>query len=337
MLLVALLTILWITPPAFAQTDRIYKTDGKVVSGKTERIVRQGVSIKVGGKTQNIPTAQIRKMLFQGEPPGLVKGREFALDGQLEQAKTELDTIKSSDLPREAIRTEAEFYQLLVQAKLALSGRADRQAAAKRARAFLQKHNESSWHAFDAIEMLGDLALALDQYDQAKKYYGLLGKAASKETQLKAKFLTGVAELAGADVQAAREDLQRVLDVDVASTEGARLKILAKAKLAEALAAAGDAEAAKQMARDATRGIDTLDVDLVSRVFNSLGAVHETLGDNEGALLAYLRTHLLYASVPETHARALSRLAELWKKVGKPGRAAQTQQELRERYPGYDS
>ncbi len=321
---------------SWAQTDRVYRTDGKVISGKIEKVFRQGVSLKTGGKTENIAAGQIVKILHQGDPPGLTKGREFALDGQYDQALEELRSVDLEDLPREVIRADAEFFRFYSQGKLALSGRADRGAVIKAAREFASK-NPQNWHFYDTAVLLGDLAIATGDFDRAIAYYKSLGSAPTKASQIQAKYLVGVAKLAKGDLAAAAEDLKLVTGVDVGTIEGARLKTLAQAKLAETLAKSGQGDEALELADGLVADLDTLDVDLAARVYNSRGAVYEALGDDEGAVLAYLHTDLMFGSVADAHALALSRLADLWTKVGKPDRAAKTNQELKRRYPGYQT
>ena len=319
---------------ASAQTDRASRTNGKVVSGKIEKVVRQGISIRSGGKTENIPSGGLTKILHQGDPPGLTKGREFALDGQYEEAIEELKTVDLDDLPRELIRADAQFYLVYCQGRLALSGRADRVAVIKAAQDFARK-NPQNWHFYDAVELLGDLAIAVGDHDRALAYYKSMESAPLSTSKIKAKYLIGRAKLAKGDVAGAVKDLKLVNGVDVGSTEGARLKTLAQAQLAVATARSGDRDAALKLADGLISGLDTLDVDLAARVYNARGAVFEALDDNEGAVLAYLHTDLMFASVADAHAVALSRLAELWTKVGKADRAAKTNQELKRQYPGY--
>ena len=76
------------------------------------------------------------------------------------------------------------------------------------------------------------------------------------------------------------------------------------------------------------------DIEMSARIYNAQGASYEAAGDAEGAVLAYLHTHLMFSAVPDAHAEALKRLVELWPKIGKPERAAEARQELQQRYPG---
>ncbi len=44
----------------------------------------------------------------------------------------------------------------------------------------------------------------------------------------------------------------------------------------------------------------------------------KTQEDREGAILAYLHTHLMFSSQPDAHAESLVRLVELWPKSANP-------------------
>ena len=77
------------------------------------------------------------------------------------------------------------------------------------------------------------------------------------------------------------------------------------------------------------------DVEIAARIYNARGASCEARDDTEGAILAYLHTHLMFSSQPDAHAEALKRLVELWPQVGKPERATQARQELQNSYPGF--
>ena len=81
--------------------------------------------------------------------------------------------------------------------------------------------------------------------------------------------------------------------------------------------------------------LNPTDVEMSARIYNAQGASYEASGDNEGAILAYLHTHLMFSTQPDAHAEALSKLVALWPKVGKPERAAEARQELNQRYPGF--
>ncbi|WP_168563658.1 tetratricopeptide repeat protein [Crateriforma spongiae] len=333
MLTAMAIACLWCTS-ASGQSDRVYLNNGDVMSGRLEKVVRQGISFKAGGKTENIPAGDIQKVLLQGDPPGLVKGRQFALEGQYEEALEELKSVDPNDVPRQVIGTEVQFYRLLCQAKLALSGRGDRKSVVAGLRAFAGE-NSNSWHFYQTAEMLGELALALGDNDRAIAYFKSLASAPTKNTKVRSKYLTGTAKLAKGDTEAAAEDLQQVAGIEADSVALAKTKTLGRIKLAECYAKSGRNDEAIKLADAVLEDLDPLDLELASKVYNSRGMIFEATGDFEGAVLAFLHTELMFNSVPQSHAESLSHLAQLWAKVGKPERGAKAKQELSQRYPGY--
>lgn len=321
---------------AWAQIDRVYTTGADdPVSGSIENVSKSGVTLKTGQATQQLPADKIRKIMYQGDPAALTRGREFALDGQYEQALEELRTIDAERLPRAVIKADTEFYRVLSQAKRALAGKSDKAEAVTEALQFARQHS-NSWHFFETAKLLGDLALSLDNYDRALSYYGALENAPSRVSQIERSYLTGWVKLKRGDIAAAKEDFEKVAGIDVQSVEMARLKTLAKAGKALALAREGSGEEAVALGDQLIADLDDTDVEMAARIYNARGASFKASGDTEGAILAYLHTHLMFSGLPDAHAEALAQLAELWPEVGHPDRAAEVRQELRQRYPGYE-
>jgi hypothetical protein len=58
------------------------------------------------------------------------------------------------------------------------------------------------------------------------------------------------------------------------------------------------------------------------------------MGQNEGAVLAFLHTDMLFANQPDSHAEALYQLSTLWGKLGEPQRAADAKARLANLYAG---
>jgi tetratricopeptide (TPR) repeat protein len=74
--------------------------------------------------------------------------------------------------------------------------------------------------------------------------------------------------------------------------------------------------------------------ELQARAYNALGQCYERTGRTKDALLAFLHVDVLYSTVPDAHAEALSHLATLWGAVGQEARAREARQLLNERYAG---
>lgn len=322
-------------PQAHAQLDRVYTYDSTTASpGKVGSVTKEGLEITAGSNTKRFMESEIRKVVFQSEPTGLTRARDLANDGQHEKALDELKSVDFSKLSRDLIKADAEYYRLLSRSKLALAGQGDRKAAINEAMSFARSHS-NSFHFFSVAKLLGDLHLATKSHQQAVQFYGYLSKAPSAESKIEARYLTGVALLDQGDTEAAEKAFSDVASVEVNSTEALRLKTLAKAGQAVSLAKNGKGKEGLALADELISKLNPTDIEMCARIYNAQGASFEAAGDIEGAILAYLHTHLMFSGQPDAHAQALGRLAELWPKVGRTERAAEARQELQQRYPGF--
>ncbi|MEM6366274.1 MAG: hypothetical protein AAF745_17735, partial [Planctomycetota bacterium] len=170
--------------------------------------------------------------------------------------------------------------------------------------------------------------------DQALKYYGSLRSAPSPEMKIQSVYETSMVQLSKGDIETAQKQLQQIVGLKVTSAESVRLKNLAKAGLAVALARGDKQGESNQLINEMIETLNPADTVVAARIYNAQGAAMEAAGDDEGAILAYLHTHLMFSSDAESHVLALRRLADLWTRVGKPDRAAQARGELQQRYPG---
>ena len=98
---------------------------------------------------------------------------------------------------------------------------------------------------------------------------------------------------------------------------------------------AGDADKGLKQVGELVSQLNPTDVEMNARIYNAQGHCFEAAGDIEGAILAYLHTHLMFSGASDAHAEALTQLVELWPKVGRTERAAEARQELQQRYPGF--
>lgn len=317
----------------FAQVDRIYPITGNPVVGKITDIRPQAVAIEAGSATQTIPVDRIRRIIFQDEPNPLTRGRDFALDGDFAQAIDSLTKVDFGAIKRDVIKADAMFFLARSEAALALSGRGNLAEATRKMNGFVSA-NRQSYHFFKAARILGDLAVASGSYEPAIRYYAALSQAPIPELKIEADYLTGVAHLRQGNPSEAQSFLEKAIGAGIQSVDGLRLQKLAKAAQSLALAKQGQAEQGLAQLDSLIAELDLVDAELAASIYNSQGACFESLDDAEGAVLAYLHTHLMFSGQAAAHAEALQRLIELWPQVGKPERAAQARQELQQRYPG---
>ncbi|MGV3483521.1 MAG: tetratricopeptide repeat protein [Planctomycetaceae bacterium] len=322
------------TSIAFAQVDRIYPPSGSPISGKITEVRPDGVTIESGSNKQTIAVDQIQKIFFEGDPAGLTKGREFALDGQWQQAVDELRGVDIAGLTREVVKADATFYLTKSEAQLALVGRGNTAEAAKKLLAFVSAHPQSI-HFYGAAKLLGDLAVSMGSFDQAAKYYSALSKAPSVDMKIESVYLTGLAKLRQGKPAEAQADFEKVIGASVQSVTALRLQTLAKAGLAVALSQQGKGDEGLKLVGTLIEELNSGDSEMASRIYNAQGASFEAVGDVQGAIMAYLHTHLMFSGQADAHAEALSKLVQLWPKIGKPDRAAEAREELQQRYPGW--
>ena len=320
----------------FAQkNDRLYIFDTKSPkSGTVMSSSKGGITFKSGSNQANYAAGTIEKILFAGDPGPLTKARESALDGQYEQALDELKSVQIDKLGREVIKQEALFFRIYCDAKLALQGRGDKATAVKNARTFVSTQ-PNTWHFYEVAELLGDLAIALGDTKNARTFYGALQGAPTPEAKIRAMYLLSIADLKDDDNPSAQSGFEKVMGVKAATPGTVRLVTLATAGKAVALARSGKGAEGLKIVDSLVADLNPNDVELAARIYNAQGACYLASGDKEGAILAFLHTHLLFSTQPDAHAECLTQLVELFPQVGKPGRAAELRQELKDRYPGF--
>jgi tetratricopeptide (TPR) repeat protein len=331
-----LLACLWLVgeQAALAQLDRVYDKAGDNISGTVMQTSKQFVELKKGDNTQKFAPGDILKIMHEGDPAPLTKAREFALDGQYDQALSELKNVNFDAIRRPIIEADARFYVVLCESKLALSGKGKKDEAAKKALNYVGAFRDT-WHFYETAKLLGDLALAQNDSANALKYYKSLMAAPSADTKIESVYLQGLVHMKQADSAAALAEFEKVIGLKAQTTQTARLQILSKAGKAVALAQSGKAADGLALVKGLIAELNPTDVEMSARIYNAQGACYEASSDSEGAILSYLHTQLMFSTQPDAHAEALKKLVELWPKVGKPERAAAARQELQQRYPGY--
>lgn len=319
---------------ALGQNDRVFPISGNPVNGKIVEMTPNGVSVEAGSRKQDFAVDEIAKIMYEGDPAPLTQGREFALDGQWEQALDELKKVNIGSLKRDVVKVDASFYTALCESKLALAGRGKATDAVTNMMAVVRADAQNI-HFYDAAKTLGDLAVSLGKYDQALKYYGALANASSADLKIESVYLTGVSKLRQNDAAGAQADFDKVLGVKPNSTKTSRLQTMARAGKAVSLAKQGKGDEATKLVDTLVSELNPADTEIAAAVYNAQGASCEATGDTLGAVLAYLHTHLMFSGQAAAHAEALTRLVELWPKLGKPDRAAEARTELQQRYPAY--
>ncbi|MCC7335972.1 MAG: hypothetical protein IT422_12800 [Pirellulaceae bacterium] len=311
--------------------DRVYPKRDAVASGKFVEITPTAVKITVRNKEQTFDMADVRKLSFDDEPNTLDRVRESVLQGQYEQALDEVKKISADGIENPLIKQDIEFYRYYCEGKLGLAGRGDKLLAIKGLLA-VAKENQKSHHLYDLSDMLGQLAMAVNQPDQALRYFNVLMSATSPDTKALGVYRLGSVELAQGKVDEAKVRFGQLAAATSASPEMGRLKSLAEVGLATCEQMSGNNEQALQKLDSLVQQYDSTDQELFARINNAKGAAYTALGKTNQALLSYLQTDLLFFTDAEAHAEALYHLAKLWPLTGQPARGAEAKARLTAQY-----
>jgi tetratricopeptide (TPR) repeat protein len=317
-----------------AQTmiDRVYRQNG-VDSGQIVGITPLEVTISKNGIESKIAAEDIETVYLAGEPAELNSVRTALRAGRLADAKRTIDGIDPADAEREEVQADIEFYRMLVGVQLALAGEGSLQDATTAARDFATRRR-TSFHVPQAIEMLGDLLMAGEDFAGARAEYAKLAKARSEYLALKSASLVGRAWQAEGKHAEALAEFDKVMG---STQRGARIDPLkASAALDRAIsqAATGKAEEAAATIAAIIDKADAEDAATLARAYNALGDCYLKVGNEEGALYAFLHVDLLYSDAADAHAKALHELVTLWRKNGSDSRSQEAAQKLAEKYPG---
>ncbi len=321
-------------PAARAQgVDRIHRTSG-VDSGQITAMTPLEVTITRNGVASTVAAEDIEQVYLAGEPADLNLVRSALKAGNPREALDKLGEIDASAIRRDEIAAEVEFFTALATAQLAIAGAEDLAAATEGVRTFMTRRR-GSFHLPQAIETLGDLLLAADEYDGARAEYAKLAKANSAYFALRSAWLVGRAWQAEGKHAEALPEFERVIAATQKGPLVVPLQLAATLDRAVSQAATGSPQdAAEAIAAIIAKLDPEKDVASLARAYVALGDCYLAAGDAQGALFAFLHVDLLYDDAAEAHARALHELVKLWRESGHADRAQLAAQELADKYPG---
>ncbi len=314
--------------------DVIVLHEGAPKRGNVVEESKDAITLDISGVKVPVEVGKIKRVTFADAPALLTAGQSSLADGQLEDAIEKLSKIDKADIQRDIVGREVDYYLALAKAKLALAGGDEDPAAATGAMLKIAQ-NTGSYHYYEANEVTGDLALALNppRPDKAAEFYANVGAAPWPEYKVKAALLGGEAMLAGENYKGAYDKFQMVIGANLNTPLALELKDYAALGKAKCLAEAGKPVDGVKEAEKIIADRDSRDGELFGRAYNALGYCHEKAGDKKLALLDYLRVHLLFYQDPAQHAEALYHLRTLWKSVNDAGRSLEAANLLKQRYP----
>jgi len=318
-----------------AQTvvDRV-RTTGGSESGRVTEMTPLEVTIdKASAGIHQVPVNEITTIIFHGEPAELSQARINARNGGYATALEALQKIDVASVDRDFIQQDIQFYRALCEAKLALGGAGEITGAGRSLNGFVRR-NPDNYHYLEAVEAMGDLLMASQKWDSAQKQYAELAKAPWPDSKMRAAVLIGRTLQGRGKHAEAIAEFDKVLAMPGEGDDVESQKLVATLGKAESLSAMGQVDEAVTMIERVIQDADPEQKELHARAYNALGRCYEQAGKTKDALLAYLHVDVLYNTVPDAHAEALSHLVPLWQAIGQGERARETRQTLEEKYGG---
>jgi len=114
--------------------------------------------------------------------------------------------------------------------------------------------------------------------------------------------------------------------------ESDNYKLLARCEQARLLGITGSSAAALKELNSLIKSESDENTELFARIYNAMGVIHEKSQNLKEARDAYLHTYLLFGSVEDPAAEALSRLSEIFVSLEEPKRANELRQDLQTKY-----
>lgn len=299
----------------------------------TDAMTRDEVTLDMAGVPRKFAVNEITRITYGDEPPELTNARNSVAAKNYNAALESLKQIAPGTLARVHMQQDATFYMALCNLKLAMTEGGDKAKAEQDMLKFVQT-SSTSYHFYEAAELLGDLAVSSGKYAEAVRYYTPLTKAPAEDVQMRANNAAARALMAQKDFPNALTKFEAVLSSGLATQDAVNQKMFATIGKAQCLGETGKPDEGIKMLEDVIAKNDPQDAKLFARTYNALGACQLKANRDKDALLAYLHTDVLFYADGEAHAEALYHLTELWTKMNKADRATDARRTLRERYAG---
>jgi tetratricopeptide (TPR) repeat protein len=313
--------------------DRVRLTRG-TESGEVTEMTPLEVTLNKGRPgSRTVPLNEIKTILFEGEPSELAQARVSVTNGAFAKAQQQLDKIDMAKVRRDFIKQDVEFYQALVAAKLAQGGEGEILDAGRKLNTFVRSY-PNNVHYLEASEAMGDLLMLSGRFENAQKQYAELEKAPWPDYKMRA------AVAAGRALQQQNKQSEAIQKFDAAlalpddGPDAKNQKLAATLGKAISLAETGKVDDAAGMIEKIIQDADPQQRELHARAYNALGSCYEKAKRNKEALMAYLHVDVLYSTVPDAHAEALSHLVSLWHEVGQDDRSRESRELLQQKYAG---
>jgi tetratricopeptide (TPR) repeat protein len=321
--------------PATAQrlSDRVRLIRGSE-SGEVADMTPLEVTLNKGlPGNRSVAVNEIKSVVFDGEPTELSQARVSTTNGNYQKALDLLEKVNVAEVQRDYIKQDIDFYKAFCAGKLALTGNGEIADAGRHLNSFVRSYPKS-FHYLAATELMGDLLMADGRFEPAQKQFAELAKAPWPDYKMRATVAVGRTLQAQGKHTEAIDQFDSALTIPGDSADAENQKLAATLAKSVSQAETGQVEQAVRSIEDIIQRTDPEQKVLHARAYNALGNCYEKAGKTKDALLAFLHVDVLYNTVPEAHAEALSHMVPLWEAIGQQERARESRTLLQERYAG---
>jgi tetratricopeptide (TPR) repeat protein len=314
--------------------DVVNRKSGKAAQGDITAIAQQSISLKSGiGAMIEVPANDVISVRWGSEPAELNLARSAEEGGNLARALEQLKASAGGAGTNAAIKTEIEFLVARVTARVGLEQDASKLAdASKQLDSFVKGHSDN-FRYFDALQILGAVQLAAEDYAGAESSFGKLAKAPWSDYKMAAQNSTAKLAFQKGDLAAALTAYEQVLSQSGSSPGEVSRRNEALIGKASVQLKQGNADIALQAVAEAITKTDPEDSAVQAGAWNLKGDCLKSQGKVKEAILAYLHVPVLFEKEKVALAESLYNLAVLWPRADQPERGLAARQELQENYP----
>ncbi len=279
------------------------------------------------GPDQTVPLDQIATITYEGTPGSFALGETRESSGQIAEAADLFKKAATEASGKPFVVQAAKSRRTAILTDLALASPAKAKEAIDELEAFLQAY-PTSRHTGAVLENLVKLHLQKDDIAKATAAVALFKEKVPSSPERVAILDSKVLTKSGKFDQALK-----ALDTVIASNKG-------NAKGRDAQLAKAECLVGLKKYDDALATVQEVIKESPPEAYEIQAVAHNTLGDcyraarrPKDALLAYLKTDILYDRDKEQHPKALAMIEQLFRELKVDVRADEVHERLKQQYP----
>jgi tetratricopeptide (TPR) repeat protein len=279
-----------------------------------------------------VPANEILSIAWTGDVPEIRVARSDENAGRYQKAIEGYQKgLQSNKAANALAKADLEFGIARASAKMALGDASKLDDAISKLEDFRKKQSDY-YRFYEAVNYLGQLYAAKDDFVKAKIAFDTLGKAPWKECQMAARIASGRLLLKENKLDEAAAEYEAVVatkpegPVEESQRQEA---MLGKARI---MIAQKKYDESLKLLDEVIKNAPGDDSKVNAEAFLRKGDCLREKGDVQDAMYAYLLVDVMFASEKPQHAEALFRLASLWDKLGRKDRAEDARERLKNDY-----